>query len=416
MPDWMRIAAIAAAIAATMAVSGAGCRGQASAPAQFERDITLPALSHPADACAVLDGNAAAYAARGMTLWADTRPVPFALTVNSPDESANAQARIANFQSAHGVTNFDLLMPARSYSSVALDLASPGAIWRARLSLPASGVEIGRYLLFDLSNEHGPISTTMAFTERSDRVLHVALDHAVSRSDLRAAWVSPSRSAQTLFTTIATVAPTTEGQRTVAEFLVAQDIPVERVQFEISGAQEFRRRVTVNAMPQTPVRAPDTVEGTIQQIHATRNGAELNVSNLSLPAVLPDNARSTMRVTVAVDNAGQPPLPIRAVELQMRQRKICFAAWPGVRNWRLFYGSPTVEFTSLGGPPRSMVERANPIPAQLGPEKLAADFHPLSAPAPAPRGMFWLVLAMLAIAAMLLAAFLRIARIPHIRR
>lgn len=415
MPDWVR----AAAAAAAMAASGAACFGQTTAPGEFERDLTLPALSHPEAACAVLDGPTAAYSAgsrSGMTLWADSRPVPFSLTINSPEESAGDAARIANFQSGAGTESFDLLMPARSYSSVTLDLAAPGAVWNARLSAAGSTREIGRYVLFDLSNRGGPVKTVMDFAERDDHVLHVTFDRAISRSELRGAWVAPSRSEQTLFTTIAAATPKIEGQRSVAEFSVAEGVPVERVAFQVSGAQEFRRRVTVSAQATGGAATVDRVDGFIQQMHAVREGAELNVSDLSLPAVLPDNARSPMRVTIAVDNGIRASLPIREVELQMRQREICFTAWPGAESWRLFYGAPTVDFTSLGGPPRSLVERANPVVARLGPEKLAADFHPLAAPVNSPRRAFWFVLAVAIFAATLLAVFLRIVRIPHVRR
>lgn len=410
LPDWVRVAGMAAALA----VSGTGCRGQASAPGQFERELTVPAVSRPTSACAMLDSKAAGNAA-GMTLWADNRPVAFAVTVNSPDESAGSPAKIANFHAAAGSTDFDLLMPPRRYSSVTLDLMSPGTVWRARVAVPG-GAEIGRYTLFDLSNESGPISTTMDFAERGDRVLHVSLDRIVSRAALRGAWVLPSRTEETLFTTVATAAPKIQGDHTVADFLVARGVPVERVEFKIPDKREFRRHVTITAASQLPGSTPDAVAADIQQIHELRDGTELSVADLSLPAVLPDNAHSAMRVTVAVENGSRPPLPVHAVNLQMRQREICFTAWPGVRNWRLFYGSPTMQFTTLGGPPRSLVERKNPVAAHLGPETMATDFHPLAPPVSAPRRIFWFVLGILALASGLLAVFLRMARIPHRRR
>jgi hypothetical protein len=191
---------------------------------------------------------------------------------------------------------------------------------------------------------------------------------------------------------------------------------VERVAFQISGEDAFRRRVTVTAAAESSSTAPDQVNGAIQQIHAMRDGALLDAHDLSLPAVLPDNSRSAMRVTVSIENGNAAPLPVRAVELQMRQREICFTASSGVKNWRLFYGPAAAQFTTLGSPPRSLVALQTPVMATLGEEKLAADFHPLSPRASSSGRLFWLMLALGILAAALLATLLRIARIPHIRK
>ena len=414
----MRISWLAAALAIYAPL--------ASAPGQFERELTLPPLLHPQAACAVLDARATAYAAgpnAGMTLWADSRPVPFALTINSPEESSGDPAKIANFRTAANSTSFDLLMPARSYSSVTLDLAAPGtsadAIWQAQVGSGA-GANLGRFVLFDLSAANGPIHTTVDFAERSDPLLHITLQPAISRAQLRGAWIAPSRSQQTLFTTVAELAPTKEAIRTVAQFSIPQGVPVERVAFQISGTEAFRRHVTVTTAPTTAPEntsvTPDVAAGYIQQIHAQRNGVLLDAHDLSLPAVLPDNTRSPMRVIVTVDNGNAPPLPIRTVQLQMRRRQICFTAGAGVSHWRLFYGPAAAQFTTLGSPPRSLIQRESPMTAQLGPEKLAADFHPLSPPASSPTRPLWLVLALVLVSASLLAMLLRIARIPHIRQ
>ena len=43
-----------------------------------------------------------------------------------------------------------------------------------------------------------------------------------------------------------------------------------------------------------------------------------------MPAILGSNMQGAATVEVAVDNGDDTPLPITAIRLEMRQRKICF--------------------------------------------------------------------------------------------
>jgi hypothetical protein len=73
-------------------------------------------------------------------------------------------------------------------------------------------------------------------------------------------------------------------------------------------------------------------------------------------------------VEVAIENGNDTPLPLTAIRLEMRQRKICFDA-PAAQPLTLFYGDPALtapqydyeRLFSLSG-----VTRA----AQLSPEQL----------------------------------------------
>jgi hypothetical protein len=413
-----------------MAAAGAAqqvAASAASAPGRYERVLQVPLLGNAQQACTVLDGSAAAYASRGpqqMTLWADNRPVPFTLTVNSPQESGAATAAILNFRTGNGKASFDLQMPARPYSSVVLQFASHDVVVRARVSTPA-GQELGQFLLFDRTLHGGAADTTLRLGERQDTMLHIALepggpDEEISRSQILGALVPPSRAEETLFTTVASATPQPQEDRTVAQFEVPRGVPVERILLRVSGTQDFRRRVIITAQAVAAGALPDQVEGSIQRANMGYNGTHLHTDDQSVDAVLPDNQRSPMHVAVTVENGGLPPLPVDKVDLQMRQRQICFAAWPGVEHWRLFYGAPGISIVTLGSPvrpARSLVQRQNPVMATLGPELLAANFHPLAEPDQRhPQMLFAATMSFLALLALLVILFLRSARIPHIRR
>jgi hypothetical protein len=406
---------------------------QVVSPGKVERDVTVPTLQSPQEACAVLDGAAAAYASRAdgdMTLWSGRRPVAFTLTVNSPQESGGAPAGIVNFRTDGNGTEFDLQMPRRSYSSVRLEFARHDLATVAVVS--AGNIPVGKFVLFDLTGNKLAEDTTLRLGERQDPVLHVRLDKPMARGDLWGAWVPPSRSEATVFTTVATAQVVTraaerrvdqssaQGTASVAEFVVPQGVPVERVVVNVGpDAEDYHRTVLVTAgeaagKPQEAAR----VTGTIQRMHDVRENLPLRVDDRAVDAVLLNNQQSPMRVRVTIENGVAAPLPIVDVQLQMRERKICFPAWPGAEQWRLFYGEPTVRFISLGGGhQRSLVLASDPVTATLGPERVAAEFHPLTA---TNEGTPWRLLeamvVFVALVCVFLALFLRAVRIPHVKR
>ena len=73
---------------------------------------------------------------------------------------------------------------------------------------------------------------------------------------------------------------------------------------------------------------------------------------MSVESLLATNVRSDALVTVAVENGDDAPLPLHSVELQMRQRTLCFEAEPGA-EYLLRYGdaspvrSPVYDYARL---------------------------------------------------------------------
>ncbi len=63
----------------------------------------------------------------------------------------------------------------------------------------------------------------------------------------------------------------------------------------------------------------------------------INAAHLALPAVIASNLHDPATIRVEVANPAEPPLPVRAVQLQMRQRTLCFDATPNA-TYTLRYG------------------------------------------------------------------------------
>jgi hypothetical protein len=132
--------------------------------------------------------------------------------------------------------------------------------------------------------------------------------------------------------------------------------------------------------------------GTISRVHSTLDGHTIDRQELSVPAVLGANLQHAARVWIEIENGDDQPLPIVAVRLEMRQRKICFEApvrtsavgpsagsgtTPGNgagTNVALFYGdsrlaAPVYDYARL------FVASRTALMAELGPEGLNANYR-----------------------------------------
>jgi hypothetical protein len=163
---------------------------------------------------------------------------------------------------------------------------------------------------------------------------------------VQGAAVPASREAQTLYTVVASANRLTQqGASTLAQVNVPAHIPVERVQFVLDPTYkpDFLRtvHVTAEAEAHQPNQLQEIIDGQIWRVTRSADTSlgvpAIASAQLTLPAVIASNLHDPADIRVMVDNAGQPPLPIRAVQLQMRQRTLCFDAVPNA-TYTLRYG------------------------------------------------------------------------------
>jgi hypothetical protein len=320
------------------------------------------------------------------------------------------EARVLNLGMRSGRVSFDLEMPRRPYTSVALDLAERDYIAIADVtgstSLDfANATNLGRFTLFDLSAQHLSNSTSMALPESSFAYLHVELSlsaapgRAASATPLnrpgivKAANVPPSREAQTVYTTLQQTSTVIQrGRESIATFEVPVHEPVERIAFALvpgfkgnfSRAVQITARVVPGSNPvlgedessgqdQSPP-ANEVEAGSILRVHETEDGHDLAQESLAVPAAIGSNMQHAARLEVAIENGDDPPLPVSSVSLEMRQRRICFDPSFGASPLTLYYGdsaldAPTYDYSKLFRP------AAMPLTATLAPETLNPNFE-----------------------------------------
>jgi hypothetical protein len=115
---------------------------------------------------------------------------------------------------------------------------------------------------------------------------------------------------------------------------------------------------------------------------------------------------------VAIDNGDDTPLPITAVRLEMRQRKICFDT-ASTQQVTLFYGDPALtapqyDYARLFTPSDAMHA------AQMGPEQLNTTYRDRPDARPlTDRHPHLLWIALLAVVCVLAIIAIRSARTVH---
>lgn len=386
---------------------------QASAPPAERQYFLYQRAVVPAVAglnCAVLDAATFAHASaslKDLRLFPQTaqaREVPYAVTLSESVQPDSEPARVLNLGLQGRVLTFDLAMPQRPYTEVVLDLAGTDYIASATVTgmeQPggSGGTRLGEFTLFDLSSQRLSRSTALPLQEASFPYLHVELNISPapgvrgfepSPQMVRGASVPPSREAQTVFTVAAeTHAVTQRGRETIAHFTLPERVPVEQVSFVLAPEFKgnFSREVTISDHASgTPASAGEVISGSVSRVRLTEAGREIRQQRLNIPTTMGSNLQSAAEVEIAIHNGDDQPLPISAVRLEMRQRRLCFSA-SSTASLTLFYGDPallapeydfarTVVLTNQTPEARVGPEQRNPVYTERRDTRPATERHP----------------------------------------
>ncbi|MDE1156462.1 MAG: hypothetical protein PW735_12140 [Acidobacteriaceae bacterium] len=333
---------------------------------RYERSITLPAQAETT-ACVRLDAAVFAHAdsrgAQDLRLFADGQEQPYALTENSSagQEPVPALLRGRAVQGDH--VAFDLGMPSRPYSELDLQLDAKDffavAEVTGRRDAGSPWEKLGSFALFDLTSRKQARSTSLQLAETTMPELHVALQFATLQGAVlhlpaevvQGASVLPSREAQVLYTPVSMSSQIERsGNDQTVRLSLPAHVPLERVAVELNtGRQEnFARELSVSAWPAGSSKKTGEVEsasGTISREKMAlppllqQRAASISQQRLSVDAVMGANLRVPATVEVTVHNGTLSPLPLRSIQLLMRERRLCFAAEAG-RRYVLRYGDP----------------------------------------------------------------------------
>lgn len=372
---------------------------------RYERPVTVRGGASGV-ACAVLDTAVFTHSAAAdhgdLRLFrqsggAPEAEVPYLLTESGPEPVADTAAAVSGVAVQGAEVSFDLRMPNRAYTEVKLRLKLKDFVATATVQgrNPTTGARanLGSVAVYDLSARGLGRWTSLLLGESTWPELHVVLQvrtpEGTPRTELteltdltdltadvvQGAEVPPSRLRQTRFVaTVETGEIEQRGRFSVALLHVPAHVPVERVAFRFPQgySANFAREVTVSALaagaPVTDTEALDAGQITNLSLPSGDPGlVPIRMRENALDATLGATLASPATVLVAVDNAGQPPLPIRQVVLEMRERRVCFFS-DRENRYVLRYGDPSLR------PPvydeSAIVIPAEPVDAELGPERL----------------------------------------------
>ena len=207
---------------------------------RYERAVRV--AGDAGQACAVLDAQIFPHAAPSLTdvrifpaqaaaAGAAVHEVPYAITLSEAASEETESARVLNLGASGAKIVFDLQMPQRAYTGVTLDLNPAVHDFIATATVTGSdalggrgrATALGSFTLFDLASQRLSRDTTIPLEELTFRYLHVEMNvsAAAGRSTggaarfvpgmVLGASVPPSREAQTIYTTVASVTVPTTG-------------------------------------------------------------------------------------------------------------------------------------------------------------------------------------------------------------
>ena len=251
-----------------------------------------------------------------------------------------------------GNTQFVLDMTqTEMYNRVNLDLDAKDFVARARIE-GANDVHardwalLGSSSLYDFTSENLGHNSTLQMPDSTFRYLRVTLDGPVKRGEILGAKTGVGHEAASRWITVAEHPTITqEGRDTVLRFNMPNGVPVERVHFDIDGAQgNFLRSVEVQSVESSSENKEKTerfvANGTITRIHILRGGKQVDQEDANVFFF----AREHGALKINVRNGDDQPLKIAGAQLQQLERRIYFQTPPAQAT--LFYGNERLDAPS----------------------------------------------------------------------
>ncbi len=349
---------------------------------RYQRTVLRPADS-TGQTCIRLPPEVFPHARAGLEdlrVFAGEREVPYALRVATPPRAEPVVRLVSNLGTQDGDTTFEADPPAGEYNQVTLELSA----WNYIATVTVTGshgqpgsapVTLGTFTVFDLSRQHLGHSSVLHLPPSNFEHLRFRIRGRVTPADVGGLRFERDVIATELpFVTVAVSrGMRQDGHRSVLDLTVPPHVPVDRVRVvpATGGPAAFSRDVEVTATPQFAAPPVDGSgvpvvrrhSGTLQRIHRQEEGGRVDVENFTLDTFgLPADAAT--KWNIAIDNGDDAPLPLDAVELQIRERDLCFEAGPDSGSNVLFYGdarraAPTYDYQRL------FVSAAQPVRATL---------------------------------------------------
>jgi hypothetical protein len=277
-----------------------------------------------------------------LRLYAAGKEIPYARrTMWGSRETEQKTVRLLQPGTLGGKTQFLLDMSGVSeYDRITLALMTKNYVAHARVegqddSHGTQWANLGTTTLFDLSEERLGHNSTLQIPVSTYKYLRVTVDGLVKPSDVQSAIAGIERAQEAVWRDLNTEPKETqEGKDTVLTFIVAENVPVERVMLDIDPAQgNFQREIEMQIDKGSTTRVAE-----ISRIHMQRNGGKIDVEQTWLPL----SVTSRGKLRAVIHNGDDAPLRITRARLQQYERRIYFDCDAGVALG-LYYGDQKLD-------------------------------------------------------------------------
>jgi Protein of unknown function (DUF3999) len=296
---------------------------------------------------------------------------PFALAIERGGlEQSQTSLRILQQGTVGGKTQFNLDMAGLlEYDHVDLMLATKNFVAHAKVEGQDDlhgphWVVIAQPILYDLSSEHLGANTMLRLPVSTYRYLRVTIDGPVKPADIQGATAEFRQEQQARWLNVGK-APTSsmQGHDTVLTFAVPQNMPVDRIIFDVDPAQpNFRREVEIRNEHDMSIAS-----GEISKVHMVRNGSKIDTEDFVMPCF--SLAETTIKVII--HNGDDKPLQQRA-RLQQYEHRIYFDS-QAAGQLMLYYGDEKLDAQVYDYAKLFQMDKAA-NPAQLGAEQANAAY------------------------------------------
>ncbi len=277
-----------------------------------------------------------------LRLYAAGKEIPYAgKTMWGSRETEQKAVQILQPASLGGNTTFLVDMSGvPEYDRVTLALRTKNFVAHAQVEGQedphgSKWAKLGASTLFDLSDEKLGHNSTLQIPASTYKYLRVTVDGIVKPSDIQGSTAGIERAQEAVWRDLAgEPKQTQEGKDTVLTFAVPENIPVERVLFDIDATQgNFQREIELQGEKGLTTRV-----GEISRIHVQRNGKRIDVDGMSFFV----DVRSNGHLRAVIHNGDDAPLKIARVRLQQYERRIYFDCDAGASP-QLYYGDEKLD-------------------------------------------------------------------------
>lgn len=357
---------------------------------RYQRSVQVPA-QQSGQACVSIDPEIFAHAAPQLSdlrLYANGTETPYTIRTSTSITGSEKIVPLLNTGARDGQTVFDAEMPEGRYSDLELTVGAHDFI--ATIAVTGSNAlsggpqtKLGVFTIFDLTRQRLGRSTVLHLPESNMRFLHFRVAGPLKPEEVTGLSVGrmPSRPAHYRGVAQATQA-TQKDRKTVIEFSLPANVPVDRIVFEPNASPSvFSRDVMVSASTNTQTPASNhtpppytaTSTGNLLRVHTREEGKRLDEERLTVeaPHALFD---TPSKWTITIANGDDVPVSLKSVRLEMLERTFCFDAAAGA-GYTLYYGdaalsAPQYDYARLFSP------QPNALQASIAPEQLNAGHQP----------------------------------------